>query len=234
MIGKGWATNQINTVEHPVIGVNLIREASKGVLVAFDLVSDKLLIDHQHIDSGATALNTEFLQDLGIAKVSCAEKSDQGRPYLMFLDRHGAFDWRNTVHICIMLVMPRKARPQQADVHEAIQRIDLFRQRSSLSVLSLARLCNVNQPSLARFLKGERKTVTSTARIVLKFIDEGNKRHNWHSHDTIPNEIENAIKYLWDGKPHSADLVASLIRALKPVLEIAAVRTSKRIGGGTS
>jgi hypothetical protein len=133
-----------------------------------------------------------------------------------------------------MLFMPRKARPQQVGVSEAIQRIDAFRQRSSLSVLSLARLCSANQPSLARFLKGDRKTITSTARIVLKFIDESNKRHNWHSHATIPTEIEDAVRYLWDGKPHSADLVASLIRALKPVLEIVAVRAGKRIGGGAS
>jgi hypothetical protein len=81
-------------------------------------------------------------------------------------------------------------------------------------------------------LKGDRKTITSTARIVLKYIDEDNKRHNWHSHATIPNEIEDAVRYLWDGKPQSADLVASLIRALKPVLEIPAVRTGKRIGKG--
>ncbi len=133
-----------------------------------------------------------------------------------------------------MLFMPRKARPQQVGVTEAIQRIDVFRQRSSLSVLALAKLCSVNQPALARFLKGDRKTITATARIVLKFIDENNKRHNWHSHATIPNVIEDAVRSLWDGKPQSADLVASLIRALKPVLEIADVRAGEHIGGGAS
>jgi predicted transcriptional regulator len=130
--------------------------------------------------------------------------------------------------------MPRKARPQQIGVNEAIQQIDAFRQRSSLSVLSLSKLCGVSQPALARFLKGNRKTITSTARLVLKFIDENHERHNWHSHATIPSGIEDAVRSLWDGKPQSADLVASLIRALKPVLEIAAVRTGERIDGGTS
>ncbi len=133
-----------------------------------------------------------------------------------------------------MLFMSRKARPQQVGVNEAIQRIDAFRRRSSLSILSLARRCNVDQPSLSRFLKGDRKTITPTAHIVLKFIDESNKQHNWHSRATIPNEIEDAVRYLWDGRPHSADLVASLIRALKPVLEIADICKDKHIGRGTS
>lgn len=92
----------------------------------------------------------------------------------------------------------------------------------------------MDQPSLARFLKGDRKTITPTAGIVLKFIDENNKQHNWHSHATIPHEIEDAVRSIWDGKPQSADLVASLIRALKPVLEAAAVRACERSGGGTS
>lgn len=133
-----------------------------------------------------------------------------------------------------MLFMSRKARPQQVGVPEAVQRIDVFRQRSSLSVLALAKLCGVNQPALARFLNGDRKTITSTARIVLKFIEEDSNRHKWHSYATIPNVIEDAVRSLWDGKPQSADLVASLIRALKPVLEIADVCTGERIGGGTS
>lgn len=133
-----------------------------------------------------------------------------------------------------MLIMPRKARPQQADVIEAIRRIDVFRQRSALSVLALAKLCGVSQPSLARFLNGNRKTITLTAHTVLKFIEDANKQHNWHSRATIPREIEDAVRCLWDGKPHSIDLVASLIRALEPVLEIAAVRTDKRIAGEAS
>ena len=124
--------------------------------------------------------------------------------------------------------MPRKAIPQQVGVTEAIQKIESFRLRSTLSVLALANLCEANQPALARFLRGERKTISPTARIVLKFIDEDNKGHNWHSHAIIPVQIEDAVRYLWDGRPQSADLIASLIRALRPVFQIAAANTDER------
>lgn len=131
-----------------------------------------------------------------------------------------------------MLIMPRKAIPVQDGVDEAVKRINAYCRRSALSVLALARLAKVNQPSLARFLNGERKSLTSTARIVLKFIDEERNQHNWHSHATIPAEIEDAVRTTWDGNPQSAELLASLIRALKPVLDAATVRKGDRMGGG--
>lgn len=133
-----------------------------------------------------------------------------------------------------MPLMPRKARPKQAGVDEAIQKIDTFRLHRSLSILSLSKLCRVSQPALARFLSGQRKTMTITAHNVLKYIDAQNKQHNWHNRATIPNEIEDAVRSLWDGRPQSADLVASLIRALKPVLELAAMRTDMRNGEGAT
>lgn len=131
-----------------------------------------------------------------------------------------------------MLFMPRKAIPVQEGVDEAARLINAYCRRSTLSVLALARLAKVSQPSLARFLNGERKTLTSTARIVLKFIEEERSRHNWHSHATIPPEIEDAVRTTWDGDPQSAELLASLIRALKPALDAAAVRKGDRMGGG--
>ncbi len=76
--------------------------------------------------------------------------------------------------------------------------------------------------------------MTITAHNVLKYIDAQNKQHNWHNRATIPNEIEDAVRSLWDGRPQSADLVASLIRALKPVLELAAMRTDMRNGEGAT
>jgi len=127
-----------------------------------------------------------------------------------------------------MSVMPRKAIPVQKGVTEAIQQITTHCQRSRISVLALARLSKVSQPSLARFLSGERKTVTSTARIVLEFIGKNNKRHNWHSHATISPDIEDAIRTTLAGNLQSAELLASLIRALKPVLDAASVRNGGR------
>lgn len=133
-----------------------------------------------------------------------------------------------------MPIMSRKARDQEAGVGEAIRQIEAFRRHLSLSVLALARHCAVSQPALARFLDGERKTISPTARIVLEKIAGYHKQHNWHSGARIPSEIEDAVRLLWDGKPQSADLVATLIKALKPVLEVAIESVGKHAGKGAS
>jgi hypothetical protein len=84
---------------------------------------------------------------------------------------------------------------------------------------------------MSRFMNGERKTITGTARRVLGHIEKQHNWHMWHESDKIRapagtadagyDLIEDAVKSLWDGKPQTAGLVASLIKALKPVLDIA-------------
>ncbi len=131
-----------------------------------------------------------------------------------------------------MLFMPRKATPTQDGVAEAIGRINAYRQRSSLSTLSLAKQSKVSQPALARFLNGERKTLTPTARIVLEFIENGHERHNWHSHARLPPVVEDAVRTILDGGPQFAEALASVIRALKPVIDAAAVQRGDRRSRG--
>ena len=45
--------------------------------------------------------------------------------------------------------------------------------------------------------------MTNTAQNVLKYIDVQNNQHNWHNHAIIPDEIEDAVRSLWDGRPQS-------------------------------
>lgn len=131
-----------------------------------------------------------------------------------------------------MPVMPRKATPVQSDVADAIIAIKLHCQTTGVSILSLSTQVGVTQSALARFISGERKSITATAKKVLTHIDKRHKRHNWHNDDDIlpspqSNDqegyrlIHDAISSLWDGKRHSAELIASLVLALRPALEIA-------------
>lgn len=124
--------------------------------------------------------------------------------------------------------MPKKAIQVQADVRPAIDRIESFCIKENVSVLALAKVSGICQSSLARFLDGERKTVTPCARAVLQYIDN---RHNRHSRDTIPMDVEEAIREVWDGDPQSVDFLTNLIRALKPVLDAAVLSQGTRNAG---
>ena len=123
--------------------------------------------------------------------------------------------------------MPRKATPQSPDMQKIIALIKEYCANNNLNVLALSREVGVSQPALYRFVNGERKTITLTAR---KCMDYVNTRHNRHKTGEIARNpttddgyglIENAAKSLWDGDPCTAKLVASIIRALKPTIEIA-------------
>lgn len=131
-----------------------------------------------------------------------------------------------------MPVMPRKATPAQPDVADAIIAIQLYCQTTGVSILSLSAQVGVAQSALARFISGERKSITATAKKVLAHIGRRHNRHNWHNDDDIlatPQNndqegyrlIHDAISSLWDGKRHSAELIAAFVLALKPALEIA-------------
>ena len=133
-----------------------------------------------------------------------------------------------------MPIMPRKAIPQSNDVADAIAKIQRHCRQSDTSILALAKASGVSQSALARFVDGERKTVTETARKALAYLDSRHKQHYWHNDGRIAAEagsdlggyrlIDDAARFLWDGKPQTAELVASLIRALKPAVEMATGR----------
>ncbi|WP_321368600.1 hypothetical protein [uncultured Desulfuromusa sp.] len=110
----------------------------------------------------------------------------------------------------------------------AIEQIKQYCQFEKISLFALSKEVGVGQPALYRFLNGERKTITDTAQQVLDYV---NSRHNWHNNDAVLIQedkkntnykvIEDAVLSLWDGNRNTAELIASLIRALKPALDMA-------------
>ena len=124
--------------------------------------------------------------------------------------------------------MPRKATPKAQEVDAAIEKIGLHCSHEKININALAEEAEVCQSSLWRFMNGERKTITDAARKTLEYIDNWHNRHNHDKHPKNSNNpdhgyhlIEGAVKSLWDGNPNTAELIASLIRALKPALDVA-------------
>jgi hypothetical protein len=129
-----------------------------------------------------------------------------------------------------MPTMPRKASQQSPETTIIIQEIMDYCDITNTSVLSLSKQADVQQSALARFLNGERKTVTNTARKVMKHLNNRHNQHNRHNDILMPNPqfddegcrlINGALNTLWDGRLQSARMIASLIIALRPAVEIA-------------
>ncbi len=131
-----------------------------------------------------------------------------------------------------MPIMPRKAASYDPRVQKAIAKIKDYCDSENTNISVLSRSAGVSQPALSRFINGERKTLTMTAEKVLFYLGT---QHNWHNrHNAVQSSvsddyglIEEAARSLWDGSHDTAELLASLIRALKPAVDIA-VRTTKR------
>ena len=123
--------------------------------------------------------------------------------------------------------MPRKSIPKSADVDVAIESIETYCASTDTSINALAEQVGVCQSALWRFMGGQRKNITDSAQKTLEYI---NNRHNCHNHpqpqekyadlDSGYLQIENAVRFIWDENPKTAELVASLIRTLKPILDL--------------
>lgn len=142
-----------------------------------------------------------------------------------------------------MPIMPRKATIIDPDVPLAIRRIDAFCKERNICILTLAREARVSQPSLCRFMRQERKSITKTAQQVLWHIDNWHKTHKPRDHAIMTTSgvdqagrelIESAIQSLWDGDFRSAQILAPLILSLKPTLDLAVTITLGDARGGSS
>ncbi len=132
--------------------------------------------------------------------------------------------------VILCQIMPRKATPQSPDVQNVIARIKSYCKSSNTCIFALSRAAGVSQSALTRFINGERKTITPTASKCLAYVNYQHNWHNWHNGNEKEiesfsengyNIIENAAKSLWDGDPRTVEFVASIIRTLKPAVEIA-------------
>lgn len=121
----------------------------------------------------------------------------------------------------IMPIMPSKT--SHLAVQEAIDRINFYCDQRGLSVNAFAKLVEVGQPTLCKFLNHQRVGIPKCAKKALQFIEES---HNWHNsggmHADLDGRrmIDEAARSIWDGSFESAVIVASLIQALGPAVDV--------------
>lgn len=142
--------------------------------------------------------------------------------------------WNNCRYI--MPTMPRKPAPKDLDVDAAIARIQQHCAHTTTSLNRLSKAAGVSQSALYRFIHGERKTITSTARRVLAHIHDQHKWHNQHNdeeHAEGYRLIDDAINSVWDGRIQTAEVLVALIRAIKPVLGAIKLARDTPTQGGT-
>lgn len=124
--------------------------------------------------------------------------------------------------------MSRKAMEKSPEVDIVIAQIQEYLKKNNLSVLEFAGTAGVSQPSLCRFLAGDRKTVTEVARQCLAFMrenDNGNNRHNNYAtyHSTVNHtrfSIDLLIGAIKRGEPGSVEIVVSVLDKLRQVLDV--------------
>lgn len=127
-----------------------------------------------------------------------------------------------------MPFMPKKTTNKSAGVASAIKAIRAYCESVNISINQLSKEVGVGQSSLFRFVNGERRTLTATAKKTLSYV---NKQHNWHNLETnfsgavVESEeykiIEDAVLSYWDGSRQSAKLLAEIIKAISPFVAMA-------------
>lgn len=129
---------------------------------------------------------------------------------------------------CYADIIPNMSKnTSQESIQEAIDRIKFYCDQHGLSVNAFAKLANVGQPSLFKFLNHQRAGIPRAARAALTFIEKSN---NWNRVRGRGIDLEGqriideAINSIWDGRYESAVVVASLIQALKPAVDVVAKR----------
>lgn len=117
--------------------------------------------------------------------------------------------------------MPRIQRAPGADIYRYRQDLKQYLVRTKTTATALARDVGVNQSTVQRFLAGDTKNVTRRMREVLRYagIDVEIRIAEAPQAAADHPRIRKALERVWDGRPQSADVLASLIEAIGPFVQ---------------
>ncbi len=122
--------------------------------------------------------------------------------------------------------MPRIARPISVEVIDVRQRLKAFLDREGLAVNAFALRAGIAQPVLHRFMSGRTKSVTPLIERALNYAGIAPIIGITEQYDVADHpKLRQALRSACDGRAESVELLASLIKALTPVL--AAHRNTK-------
>lgn len=103
---------------------------------------------------------------------------------------------------------------------EFLAELKLFRSEYGLSINAIAIGAGVPYSQVYGWLRDDniktKRRLQKSANKVKRYIA------NYHKSDVcpLPEEIEVAVRSVWDGKKRSAETIANVIYALKPVLNL--------------
>lgn len=125
------------------------------------------------------------------------------------------------MHI-IMHIMPRIAKPHNADLPRLRSALVAYLDGIGVSVNAFAKDRGVSQSTLQRFLSGRTKNVTQTIRPLLTYagirIDNCIGAGPHVAEPLGHSRIKQALEKVWDGSDESAAVLAQLIEAIGPLL----------------
>lgn len=116
-----------------------------------------------------------------------------------------------------MPIMPRNRIERSSDIVRICEELETYLRTNNLSQNRLAKASGVPQYQISRLLGGRTKTVTG---YVLTICNYANIKTV--SGITLPcnnARLQNALGRVWDGSESSADLVATIIEAIGPLIK---------------
>lgn len=114
----------------------------------------------------------------------------------------------------------RKGMAQKtAEAHQVRLAISAYMLANKLSVNAMAKGSGLTQSTLQRFMCGQTKSVTKSILALLSYaqIEAEECISDFGAMDDA--RIRQALTKVWDGRSETAELLASLIEALAPVLK---------------
>lgn len=116
--------------------------------------------------------------------------------------------------------MPRKAKPPQANLPRVRKELHAYLLSVGTTPTALSAKFGVNQSTVQRFLAARTKTITPKIRPLLEYANiDLEMRITDKAHAVAENpRIRRALEKVWDGEEYTAEILATLIESIGPVI----------------
>jgi len=117
--------------------------------------------------------------------------------------------------------MPRIPRPPQPELVRLRKDLKSYLESNKITPTAIAKMCGLNQSTVQRFLAGDTKTVTPRIKPLLIYagIDFVTRIDAEFQPAAEHPRIRKALEKVWDGEDETAEILASLIEAVGPVIQ---------------
>ena len=116
--------------------------------------------------------------------------------------------------------MPRIAKPPASNLPRIRQDFGTYLKRERTTPTAFAKQHGVDQSTVQRFLAGRTKSVTSKMKVLLAYakIDCNMRIADRTDQGLRHPRIHQALDKVWDGQERTAEILATLIESVGPVI----------------